>query len=113
MKTLKILSLALVSIALFLSCKNEENPSTKNIINSEDDIAIIDLITDDKNTEIDYLYVTSTSGLSLREYANLQSEKLAIMPYGTKVKIISSELNSFEIQFLPLTDCDFISCEYL
>ena len=92
MKTLKILSLALVSIALFLSCKNEENPSTKNIINSEDDIAIIDLITDDKNTEIDYLYVTSTSGLSLREYANLQSEKLAIMPYGTKVKIISSEL---------------------
>ena len=93
MKILKILSLALVSIALFLSCKNEENPSTKNIINSEDDIAIIDLITDDKNTEIDYLYVTSTSGLSLREYANLQSEKLAIMPYGTKVKIISSELN--------------------
>ena len=92
MKILKILSLALVSIALFLSCKNEENPSTKNIINSEDDIAIIDLITDDKNTEIDYLYVTSTSGLSLREYANLQSEKLAIMPYGTKVKIISSEL---------------------
>ena len=92
MKTLKIPSLALVSIALFLSCKNEENPSTKNIINSEDDIAIIDLITDDKNTEIDYLYVTSTSGLSLREYANLQSEKLAIMPYGTKVKIISSEL---------------------
>ena len=91
MKILKILSLALVSIALFLSCKNEENPSTKNIINSEDDIAIIDLITDDKNTEIDYLYVTSTSGLSLREYANLQSEKLAIMPYGTKVKIISSE----------------------
>ena len=93
MKILKILSLALVSIALFLSCKNEENPSTKNIINSEDDIAIIDLINDDKNTEIDYLYVTSTSGLSLREYANLQSEKLAIMPYGTKVKIISSELN--------------------
>ena len=92
MKTLKILSLALVSIALFLSCKNEENPSTKNIINSEDDIAIIDLKTDDENTEIDYLYVTSTSGLSLREYANLQSEKLAIMPYGTKVKIISSEL---------------------
>ena len=92
MKILKILSLALVSIALFLSCKNEENPSTKNIINSEDDIAIIDLITDDKNTEIDYLYVTSTSGLSLREYANLQSKKLAIMPYGTKVKIISSEL---------------------
>ncbi|MBT3587865.1 MAG: SH3 domain-containing protein [Flavobacteriaceae bacterium] len=92
MKTLKILSLALVSIALFLSCKNKENPSEEITINHENNIAIIDLITDDKNTEIDYLYVTSTSGLSLREYANLQSEKLAIMPYGSKVKIISSEL---------------------
>ena len=29
MKTVKILSIALVSITLFLSCKNEENPSTK------------------------------------------------------------------------------------
>lgn len=93
MNTVKNLKIAFVSITLILSCKNEENSSTKNIINSEDDIAIIDLITDDENTEIDYLYVTSTSGLSLREYANLQSEKLAIMPYGTKVKIISSELN--------------------
>ncbi len=92
MNTVKNLKIAFVSITLILSCKNEENSSTKNIINSEDDIAIIDLINDDKNTEIDYLYVTSTSGLSLREYANLQSEKLAIMPYGTKVKIISSEL---------------------
>ncbi|MEM7187150.1 MAG: SH3 domain-containing protein, partial [Bacteroidota bacterium] len=32
-------------------------------------------------------------GLSLREYANLQSEKLARMPYGTKVKVIHSEEN--------------------
>ena len=37
----------------------------------------------------DYLYVTSVSGLSLRAYANLQSKKLAVMPYGTKVKVVS------------------------
>jgi hypothetical protein len=67
MNTVKKLKIALVSITLILSCKNEENSSTKNIINSEDDIAIIDLKTDDENTEIDYLYVTSTSGLSLSE----------------------------------------------
>jgi len=93
MKTLKMLALAFFSITLFLSCKNEENPSAEITINPENDLAIIDPITEEKNTGVDYLYVTSTSGLSLRAYANLQSEKLAIMPYGTKVKIISSELN--------------------
>ena len=93
MKTLKILSLALVSITLFLSCKNEENPSAEITINPKNDLAIIDPITEEKNTGVDYLYVTSTSGLSLRAYANLQSDKLAIMPYGTKIKVISSELN--------------------
>ena len=39
------------------------------------------------------MYVTSISGLSLRAYANLQSEKLAVMPYGTKVKVVSLEKN--------------------
>jgi len=92
MKTVKILSIALVSTTLFLSCKNEENPSTEITLNSENNLAIINPITEEKTTEIDFLYVTSASGLSLRAYANLQSEKLAVMPYGTKVKVISSEL---------------------
>ncbi len=93
MKTVKILSLAFFSTTLFLSCKNEEKPSTDISINSENDLAIVDPVTDEKTTGVDYLYVTSVSGLSLREYANLQSEKLAVIPYGTKVKVISSELN--------------------
>ncbi len=38
-----------------------------------------------------YVYVTAPSGLSLREYNNLQSNKLARMPYGTKVKVMASE----------------------
>lgn len=93
MKTVKILSLAFFSTTLFLSCKNEEKPSTDNTLNSENDLAIIDPVIEEKTTSVDYLYVTSTSGLSLREYANLQSEKLAIMPYGTKVKVVSIEKN--------------------
>ena len=93
MKTLKMLALAFFSITLFLSCKNKENPSAEITINPENDLAIIDPIAKEKNTVGDYLYVTSTSGLSLRAYANLQSDKLAIMPYGTKIKVISSELN--------------------
>jgi hypothetical protein len=41
----------------------------------------------------DYLYVTAPSGLSLREYNNLDSKKLTVMPYGTKVKLIAVEEN--------------------
>jgi len=41
----------------------------------------------------DYLYVTAPSGLSLREYNNLDSKKLTVMPYGTKVKLITVEEN--------------------
>jgi len=93
MKTVKFLSLALVSTTLFFSCKNEKKPTKEIITKSENDLAISIPITEEVNTKVDYLYVTSLSGLSLREYANLQSEKLAVMPFGTRVKVISSEIN--------------------
>src|SRR5690606_37348851 len=35
--------------------------------------------------------VTAVSGLTLRAFPNLQSEKLAVMPLGTKVKIVKAE----------------------
>ncbi len=38
-------------------------------------------------TKVEFLYVTAPSGLSLREFGNLQSDKLA----STKVKIIKAE----------------------
>lgn len=38
-----------------------------------------------------YKYVTAPNGLSLREYNNLQSDKLSVMPYGTRVEVISPE----------------------
>lgn len=38
-----------------------------------------------------YLYVTARSGLSLRAYNNLQSERLAKMPYGSRVKVLEAE----------------------
>ena len=40
------------------------------------------------------LYVTATAGLSLREYSNLNSEKLAIMPYGAKIEVVLLEANT-------------------
>ena len=95
MKTAKILSFALASTTLFISCKKEVNPSKEIKKNSENELAIVDttIIEEKTKKNSDYLYVTSVSGLSLRAYANLQSEKLAVMPYGTKVKVVSFEKN--------------------
>ena len=40
------------------------------------------------------LYVTASSGLSLREYNNLNSTKMAIMPYGAKIEVVTLESNN-------------------
>ena len=64
MKTVKILSLALISTTLFISCKNEEKPSIDLEKIQEKDLAIIDTATiiEEKNTtKNDFLYVTSKS----------------------------------------------------
>jgi len=96
MKTVKILSLILVSSIVLFSCKNSEKPSPVEDIESSTKLAMTENnVIDEENStsESNYLYVTASTGLSLREYANLQSEKLAIMPYGTKIKVITSETN--------------------
>ena len=95
MNTVKNLKIALVSITLILSCKNKENSSPKNIINSDDDIAIIDLITDDKNTEIDYLYVTSTS----EDFINTQDGDVT----NTSGVLSTSNLKNYKVAGGPQT----------
>lgn len=82
------LSFVLAALSLVFSCK--EKPSNLGDDPKPDTLAIADTT---PNTP-DYLYVTAPSGLTLREFNNLNSEKLAVMPYGTKVKIITSEKNS-------------------
>ena len=89
MKTVKFLSLALLCSIAFISCKNE-TATTQNEVESND-LAIAETTIPDTSTS--YLYVTASTGLSLREYANLQSDKIGLMPYGTKVKVISTEEN--------------------
>ena len=90
MNTLKILSFALISTFVLFSCKEEETTTSKVKKTSEKEIALAQT-TPIENPSVAYLYVTASTGLSLREHANLQSEKLAVMPYGTRVKVISSE----------------------
>jgi hypothetical protein len=92
-----ILSAAVFTTSL-VSCKNDkttqitDTPDIEETITSED-LALANVNETDTNTGESFMYVTAFSGLSLREYANLQSEKLGRMPYGTKVRVLHSEEN--------------------
>lgn len=87
MKTKALAIAALTIITLFTSCEKNtpQNPEIALTQISAQPIA-------EKKTAS--LYVTAASGLSLRQYNNLKSQKLAVMPYGTKVEIVSLELNN-------------------
>lgn len=96
MKKVVLIFAAAIFSTIFVSCKNEKSaeiyqepvPSDHAQIPGED-LAVADIEMD--NPSSTYRYVTAYSGLSLREYNNLHSEKLARMPYGTKVRVITSE----------------------
>jgi hypothetical protein len=85
----KVVFSMLVASIVIVSCKNE-SPEPKTDL-SVNDLALAD--TAKVETSPEYLYVTAASGLSLREFNNLNSERLAKMPYGTKVKVIVPEKN--------------------
>ena len=94
MKKVVLLIAAVVLTTPFFSCKEKEVDGTSNTktevletLPSEE----IALLTSSEKILDQYRYVTAPSGLSLREFNNLQSEKLAKMPYGTKVKVIAAE----------------------
>ncbi len=99
-KVVFILATAVLT-AVFISCKNEADTSSLQENSTEDittlstteDLALAD-ITPETTSKVEFLYVTAPSGLSLREFGNLQSDKLARMPYGTKVKVIKAEDNA-------------------
>jgi len=92
-KVVFITAACLLTLA-FTSCKEsseklvEENSET---IIETTDLALAEAIEVNNNPKETYVYVTAPSGLSLRQYNNLQSEKLGKMPYGTKVRIIEAE----------------------
>lgn len=83
MKTVAISIFAFLGFALLFSCKSD----VKN--NEETQTVVTDSIPVEINS--DYMYVIAVSGLTLREFPNLQSSKLAVMPLGTKVKIVKAE----------------------
>lgn len=89
MKKVAYSLLVLAVTITVLSCKND----TKSNESQENSEETNELALAEKETETtpDFLYVTAASGLTLREHNNLNSEKLGVMPYGTKIKVITPE----------------------
>ncbi|AFL80580.1 hypothetical protein Aeqsu_1082 [Aequorivita sublithincola DSM 14238] len=83
MKTVAISILAIAGFAILFSCKNDAKTT------EETQTVVTDSIP--AETLPESMYVTAVSGLTLREFPNLQSAKLAVMPLGTKVKILKAE----------------------
>lgn len=83
MKSVAISIIAILGFTLLFSCKND-------VKNDEETTSVV---TDSIPAETipESMYVTASSGLTLREHPNLQSAKLVVMPLGTKVKIVNAE----------------------
>lgn len=92
MKKVVFLFLSIALLAFSNSCKDASETSDNvksKIIPDTAELAILD--TEVNSSPQKYVYVTARTGLSLREFNNLKSEKLAIMPYGSKLKVITAE----------------------
>ena len=77
--------LLFLSVFLFItmsSCKDEVKSSPPATIKVNDTIT---------KSSPKYLYVTAVSGLTMRSLPNLESEKLTVMPLGSKVHLLSSD----------------------
>jgi hypothetical protein len=83
----KVVLSMFVATLIFASCKSESSKAEPSV--SLNDIALSETIVEEVSPQ--YLYVTAFSGLSLRAYNNLNSNRVAKMPYGTKVKVITHE----------------------
>lgn len=89
MKKVAYSLLVFTIIISILSCKNETKSNEPLEVSKETN----ELALAEKEAEStpEYMYVTASSGLTLREHDNLNSEKLGVMTYGTKVKVITPE----------------------
>ena len=83
MKTVTFSILVLASFTFLFSCKNDAKNNEESQPVDTDSIPA--------KTAPTAMYVTAVSGLTLREFPNLQSAKLAVMPLGTQVKIVNAE----------------------
>ncbi len=79
MKTRTFPLVIILGILTLSSCKSDIKDT------GEDQIVLSDTVP--TATVPEFMYVTAVSGLTLRNQPNLQSEKLQVMPLGTKIKL--------------------------
>lgn len=108
MRTVAYSIIAVACTTLFVSCKKDVTKPEDTAIEVVEtdmgrDLAIADPESETiEDADATYMYVIASTGLSLREYDNLKSEKLAIMPYGTKVKVLFPEdKNTMTVSGIP------------
>jgi len=77
-------------LSVFTGCNNTKKDQTATPVIPEANSVEV---TSKTIVQYDYVYINAPSGLSLREDNNLDSKKITVMPYGTKVKLISVEEN--------------------
>lgn len=83
MKTYLFSIVLLLGFGILFSCKHNQNEQVETSTDYMDSLVTETLPT--------FKYVTAVSGLTLRKSPNLQSEKLDVMPLGTKVMIVNAE----------------------
>ncbi|MDC8005252.1 hypothetical protein POV27_14415 [Aureisphaera galaxeae] len=101
MKKVVLICTAAVFTTAFFSCKSDSKNDPETTTHEmevvaeipNEEIAMASSSELNAEADVQYLYVTAPSGLTLREYGNLHSTKLARMPYGTKVKVVQTEDN--------------------
>lgn len=94
----KVVLILPVLALVFLGCKESNpekagDPDLNEIPDQEETIAQLAQAETPEIAETltEYRYVTAYSGLSLREFNNTKSGRLAKMPYGSRVEVIEAE----------------------
>ncbi|MCB1143870.1 MAG: SH3 domain-containing protein [Leptospiraceae bacterium] len=96
MKT-KLSFLFLLIIIGLTYCK-KENPPQEVQVNTQSQPDPIEL--EEESFEPVEMYVSSTSGLIIRSKPNLESEKIGLIPYGTKVLVSKRDPNAEYVEIL-------------
>lgn len=104
MKKVVFFTSVLVCSLLFFTCKEK----TEQLLESSEKVVVegktLNLLAVASKEEIKaqkYLYVFAPSGLSLRAFNNLNSQKLGKMPYGSRIEVLeATPQNTMEVEGL-------------
>lgn len=108
MKKVVLVCTLTIGVLSLVACKETSTrsdvaePQQEETQIPQEELAIAEVSETSNKVLSNIRYVTAPSGLTLREFNNLQSEKIAKMPYGTKVVILQPEgKNTMKVAGIP------------